>query len=277
MTYVVHGATGAQGGPVVTALAGKGVLITALTRSADADVACARTLAVDLASIEQLTDAYRGAEGVFVHLPVVDAETRKTYAGNVFAALREARPARVVYSTSGFPAATDPMSAALRDSGLSYAVIAPRYYLENLLLPHVQEGIRSEGVLRYPLPTDFASSWGSHLDIADAALALFEQRDVAGVVEVGQYPAVTGKELAEAFATAYGRDVVYEPQTPADFAAGLEPLMGAEAAAVVQNGYEQIVALPDNAIGAEHSAQRLVGLTPRTTLQWLIDLGLHQA
>ncbi|THV35227.1 SDR family oxidoreductase [Glycomyces buryatensis] len=277
MTYVVHGATGAQGGPVVTSLATKGVLITALTRRTDADVACARTLAVDLDSIEQLTDAYRGSEGVFVHLPVVDAATRNTYAGNIITALREARPQRVVYSTSGFPADADPMAAALADSGLSYAVIAPRYYLENLLLPHVQEGIRSKGVLRYPLPTDFASSWGSHLDIADATLALFEQRDVTGVVEVGQSPAVTGKDLAEAFAAAYGRDVVYELQTPADFAVRLAPLMGADAAAVVQNGYEQIVALPDNAIDPERSAQRLLGLTPRTTLQWLIDLGLHQA
>lgn len=277
MTYVVHGATGAQGSPVVTALAAKGVLITALTRRADAEVVCARKLAVDLASIEQLIDAYRGAEGVFVHLPVVDAATRKTYADNIITALREARPERIVYSTSGFPVHADPMAAALGDSDLSYAVIAPRYYLENLLLPHVQEGIRAEGVLRYPLPPDFASSWGSHLDIADAAIALFEQRDVTGIVEVGQSPSITGKDLAEAFATAYGRDVVYEPQSPADFAVGLAPLMGADAAAVVQNGYEQILALPDNAIDPERSAQRLLGRTPRTTLQWLIDLGLHQA
>jgi uncharacterized protein YbjT (DUF2867 family) len=276
MTYVVHGATGAQGGPVVTALAAKGVLVTALTRRADVDVECARPLAVDLASIGQLTDAYRGAEGVFVHLPVVDAETREAYAANIITALREARPARVVYSTSGFGADADPMAAALREIGLSHAVIAPRYYLENLLLPQVQESIRSEGVLRYPLPTDFAASWGSHLDIAEVALALFEQRDVEGVIEVGQHPAVTGKDLAEAFATAYGRDVVYEPQRPAEFAARLAPLMGAEAAAVVQNGYEQIVALPDNAIGTERSAQRLLGLVPRTTLQWLTDLGLRQ-
>lgn len=49
MTYVVHGATGAQGGPVVTALTAKGVLVTALTRNADASLDCARTLAVDLA------------------------------------------------------------------------------------------------------------------------------------------------------------------------------------------------------------------------------------
>lgn len=277
MTYVVHGATGAQGSPVVAALAAKGVLITAITRRADAEVVCARTLAVDLASIQQLTDAYRGAEGVFVHLPVVDAATRETYAGNIITALREARPERVVYSTSGFPADADPMAAALAESSLSYAVIAPRYYLENLLLPHVQEGVRADGVLRYPLPADFASSWGSHLDIADAAVALFEQRNVTGTVEVGQSPAVTGKDLAEAFATAYGRDVVYEPQTPVDFAVRLVPFMGADAAAVVQNGYEQIVALPDNAIGAERSAQHLLGLTPRTTHQWLIDLGLHQA
>jgi hypothetical protein len=51
--------------------------------------------------------------------------------------------------------------------------------------------------------------------------------------------------------------------------------MGAESAAVVRGEYERIARFPDNAIGAERSAQRLLGLTPRTPLQWLTDLGLH--
>jgi uncharacterized protein YbjT (DUF2867 family) len=277
MTYVVHGATGAQGGPVVTALAAKGVLVTAITRNADTELDCARTLTVDLASREQLEEAYRGADGVFVHLPVVDPQTRESYAANIIAALTAARPGRVVYSTSGFSADSDPMRAALADTGLSYAVIAPRYYLENLLLPVVQEGIRSEGVLSYPLADGFAASWSSHLDVADVVAALFDSDDVTGVVEVGQYPAITGKDLAAAFATAYGREVVYEPITPAEMGERLAPLMGDEAAAVVQGGYEYIAQFPDNSIGDERSAQRLLGLTPRTTLEWLTDLGMREA
>lgn len=277
MTYVVHGATGAQGSPVFTALAAKGLPVAGIARRAEAALGPGRALAVDLASRERLESAYRGADGVFVHLPVADPKTRNAYAANIVAALSAARPKRVVYSTSGFPADADPVAAALRDSGLSHAVIAPRYFFENLLLPAIQEGVRAEGVLRYPLAEDFAASWSSHLDVADAAAALFDRGGPHGVVEVGQYPAVTGKDLAAAFATAYGREVVYEPMTPSAFGALLAPLMGDQVAAAVRAGYEQVAGLPHNSIGSERSAQRLLGLTPRSPLEWLVDLGPREA
>jgi len=37
-------------------------------------------------------------------------------------------------------------------SGIPTAVVAPRLYLENLLLPVIIGPAREEGVLRYPLP-----------------------------------------------------------------------------------------------------------------------------
>ncbi|MFK4067024.1 NAD(P)H-binding protein [Streptomyces sp. NPDC029674] len=71
MTYVIHGATGAQGAPVVAALVAAGKPVTALTRNPDAVVDGARVVAASYSSVEELTEAYRGADGVFVHLPVV--------------------------------------------------------------------------------------------------------------------------------------------------------------------------------------------------------------
>jgi uncharacterized protein YbjT (DUF2867 family) len=47
MTYVIHGATGAQGAPVVAALAAAGKPVVALTRNADAVVDGARVAARD--------------------------------------------------------------------------------------------------------------------------------------------------------------------------------------------------------------------------------------
>jgi uncharacterized protein YbjT (DUF2867 family) len=274
MTYVVHGATGAQGGPVAAVLAAAGESVTAFTRRPDAVVAGARTLAVDLGSAAQLTEAYRGAKGVFVHLPVTGPELRKQYADNILTALTQARPERVVYSTSGVPATFDQMVPALAATGLPHAVIAPRFYLENLLLPSVQAGIENEGVLWYPLPDGFKVSWSSHLDIADAVAALFTRPDITGIVEVGQLPGITGADLAAAFAATYGRDVAFAAQTPADFGAQLVSLAGEEAAAEVQDRYEQVAKLPDNTIAQDRSAQHLLGLTPRSTTQWLTDLGL---
>ncbi|KUL45414.1 hypothetical protein [Streptomyces regalis] len=133
---------------------------------------------------------------MFVHLPVAPEGDRLAYAHNTVAAVREARPARVVFSTSGGIVSTDGDSsrgdsaenavsvlvAGLADSAVSHTVIEPRFYLENLLLPHALAGVREEGVLRYPLPSGLRASWASHPDIADAATALLERTDVTGVV-----------------------------------------------------------------------------------------------
>ncbi|MEU6226313.1 NmrA family NAD(P)-binding protein [Streptomyces sp. NPDC047042] len=284
MTYMIHGATGAQGAPVVASLTAAGKPVTALTRDAGAVVDGARVLAVDYSSTTDLTEAYRGAEGVFVHLPVAPEEDRLTFARNVVAAVREARPARVVFSTSGAivhpdgdgsdGTATSVLAAGLADSGVSHAVIEPRFYLENLLLPHVIAGVQEEGVLRYSLPSGFPASWASHLDIADAATALFERTDITGVVSVGQYPGVSGEQLAEAFSTRLGRTVVYEAADPHAFFAPLAPILGEQATADIVNMYRAVGTQPDHSITAERSAQKRIGVTPRTTGQWLAGIDL---
>ncbi|GHH77790.1 hydroxylase [Streptomyces sulfonofaciens] len=281
-TYVIHGVNGAQGAPVVAALAAAGKSVTALTRNPNAVVRGAqRVLAADYSSAADLTDAYRGAEGVFVHLPAMAAkEDRETFAHNILTAVRQARPDRIVFSTSGFP--IDPaiggafatLATGLADSGVSHAVIAPELYFENLLMPFIIDSARERGVLPYPIRPDFPVSWASHLDIADVAAALLDRTDVTGVVSVGQYPAVTGPELAEAFSTRLGRKVVFTSITPEEFRASLAPLFGEQAAAQIANNYEAMSALPGRSIAPETSAQKLLGVTPRTPSQWLADIGI---
>ncbi|WP_380282598.1 NmrA family NAD(P)-binding protein [Kitasatospora purpeofusca] len=280
MTYVIHGATGAQGAPVVAALAAAGKSVTALTRHADAVVDGARVVAAGYDSVAELTRAYRGAEGVFVHLPMAPEEDRRTYARNILAALREARPARVVFSTSGAPidpgtgGAASQLVRGLADSGVSHAVIQPTLYLENLLLPYVIGTVHERGALPYPIRADFPVSWASHLDIADAVVALFDRPDVTGPVSLGQYPAITGPDLAAAFGTHLGKDVVFEPITPEQFRTAVAPLIGEGPAAGVAAVYSALSTLADHAIAPENSAQKLLGVTARTTGQWLTDIGL---
>jgi uncharacterized protein YbjT (DUF2867 family) len=282
MTYVIHGATGAQGAPVVAALAAAGHSVTALTRNTDAVVHGAqRVVAAGYGSTAELTEAYRGADGVFIHLPVVSEEDRQTYARNILAAVRAARPARVVFSTSGAPidpetgGAAAALAGGLADTGVSHAVIAPTFYLENLLMPYVLDSVRERGVLPYPIRADFPVSWASHLDIADAVAALFDRPDITGVVSVGQYPAITGPDLAEAFGTHFGKDVAFEQITPEQFRISVAPLIGEGPAADVAGAYAAMSTLPDRSITAENSAQKLLGITPRSTGQWLTDIGLR--
>ncbi|MFD3505141.1 SDR family oxidoreductase [Streptomyces sp. NPDC058676] len=280
MTYVIHGATGAQGAPVVAALAAAGKPVTALTRNPDTVVDGASVVAAGYSSTEALAEAYRGAHGVFIHLPVTSEEDRQTYARNIVAAVRESRPARVVFSTSGSPTDPDTGGAAaillsgLADSGVPHAVIAPTLYLENLLMPYVLDTVRERGVLPYPIRADFPVSWASHLDIADVAVALFDRHDVTGVVSVGQYPAITGPDLAQAFGAHFGKDVVFEPITPEQMRASIAPVIGEGPAADVAGLYQAMSTLPDRSIAPEDSAQKLLDIIPRTTGQWLADIGL---
>ncbi len=278
MTYVIHGATGAQGAPVVAALAAAGKPVTALTRNPGAAVAGARVVAAGYSSTEALTEAYRGADGVFIHLPITSEEQRQTYAHNIVAAVRAARPARVVLSTSGMPTGTgtggavDLLTGGLADSGVSHAVIEPTLYLENLLMPYVMDTVRERGVLPYPIRADLPISWASHLDIADAVAALFDRHDVTGVVSVGQYPAITGADLARAFGAHFGKDVVFEPITPEQMRTSIAPVIGEGPAADVAGMYAAMSTLSDRSITPENSAQKLLDLTPRTTGQWLTDI-----
>lgn len=133
MKYIIHGATGAQGSPVVSALTAIEKPVIGLTRNPDAVLDGAQAMAADLSSVAELTEAYRDATGVFVHLPVGPEEQRREYARNIVAAVREARPARVVVSTSGFPldqapgerSAIGELVDGLAESGVSAALIDP--------------------------------------------------------------------------------------------------------------------------------------------------------
>jgi uncharacterized protein YbjT (DUF2867 family) len=276
MTYVIHGATGAQGAPVVAALAAAGKPVTALTRNPDTAVAGARVVVAGYSSRQALTEAYRGADGVFIHLPITSEEQRLTYVHNIVAAVREARPARVVFSTSGLQTgtggATDLLISGLADSRVPHAVIAPTLFLENLLMPYVIDTVRERGVLPYPIRTDLRISWASHLDIADAAAALFDRHDVTGVVSVGQYPAITGADLAQAFGTHFGKKVVFESISPEQMRASIAPMLGEGPAADVAAMYAGMNTLPGRSITPENSAQKLLDITPRTTGQWLTDI-----
>lgn len=283
MTYVIHGATGAQGAPLLARLKQSGNSAVAAVRNTAA-VKGVPAVAVDNASVDSLAAAYEGAAGVFIHLPVVSEADRLQYARNIAQAITRAKPKRVVISTSGWvvdepnsPLQSPPESAIstlireVQQTGVSLAVVAPRLFFENLLLPVVIGPVKAEGILRYPLGADYSVSWVSHLDVAEAVERLLQDVSVTGVVGVGQLPAVTGEDLAQGFARYLGRPVSFDSLAPDAFGRMIAPLFGAGAAAGVVAGYQAHAQAIANAIGQETSAQRLLGLTPRTLQQWLTE------
>ncbi|KQU01941.1 hydroxylase [Rhodococcus sp. Leaf7] len=278
MTYIVHGATGAQGSPVLAALTAAGHSGTAAVR--DTSSVEGPAVAVDYTSVDSLVDAYTGADGVFVHIPIGPLDVQMAAAHAVAEAVRRARPARVVFSTSGstIDDSTPPTSAPevlareLADSGVSHAVIEPRVFLENFLLPISLGPVRDDGVLMYPIRDDYAVSWSSHLDIADVAVRLLTDHTVTGVVSVGALPGLVGADVAAGFAAYLDRPVTFRAITPDHYGDLITPLFGAGAAGPVVESYHHRYTLPGEVITPDRSAQHLLGITPRTVQQWLTDL-----
>lgn len=279
MTSIIHGATGAQGAPVAAALIRSNASVTAAVRNT-ASYTAGPAVAVDTADVDSLARAYQGAEGVFVHLPLGSPAQQLEQAAAIAAAVDRARPARVVFSTSGYPIGEGDdnphgvLMRALQATGVSTAVIAPRLYLENLLLPPVIAAAREEGVLPYPIREDFVVSWSSHLDVAEVALRLFEDTSVTGLVTVGALPGLVGSDLAAAFSSYFGRGVRFRAQTPDEFGEMMVPIFGADGIEPVVASYRWRATLENELIDEARSAQKMLGLAPRSAGQWLRDVGV---
>ncbi|MCZ7911447.1 NAD(P)H-binding protein [Agrobacterium leguminum] len=280
MSFIIHGATGAQGGPLFDLLQSKGKTVLAAVRDpAKADGK--PSITVDNSSVGSLVEAYNGSDGIFFHLPQAPEPLRIEYARNFLEAITQAKPKRVVISTSG--AVIDQAGSAVQvpddsamgmlvrgiaESQISYAIVAPRLYLENLLLPMVVGGVKQDGVLLYPIRADLTVSWSSHLDIADVAAKLLTDHGVSGIVGVGQLPGMQGAALADGFAARFNRSVQFEAQSPEDFRKLLEPMFG-PAAANIAAFYQALATLDENVVAEETSAQTLLGIKPRSVEQWL--------
>ena len=286
MADIIHGATGAQGSPVLSALIAAGHTAIAAVRRPEAVPAGIAARQVDLASADSLTSTYEGADGLFIHLPMGAPEAAAAQARAVVEAVTRAHPGRVIISTSGqivdqpgspLQAPVDSPIMTLIDgvtgSGVPTTVVAPRLYLENLLLPVVLGPVRAEGVLRYPLPASFPVSWSSHLDVADVVTRLLMDTSVSGTVAVGHRPGLTGVDLAAAFSSRLGREVRFEGITPEAFGKLITPLFGPAAAPVV-NLYRALNAQDGNTIAEDSSAQEILRLQPRSIGRWLEDLAV---
>ncbi len=277
MSFIIHGATGAQGAPLYNRLLENGRRAIGAVRD-PSKLQGKPGVATDM-SLASLIAAYRDAEGVFVHLPMGPEPVRLKQAHNIVEAINTAKPQRVVVSTSGNivdvgDAARLPESAigilvrGVQESGISSAIVAPKFYLENLLLPMVIDPVKTEGVLRYAFRKDFAVSWSSHFDVADVTERLFLDRNVTGTVGVGQLPGPTGIDLAGSFSRFFERPVRFEALSPAGFGKILEPLTGPATPAIVHL-YEELAKTENQEIAEETSAQKLLEIEPLTTEQWL--------
>jgi uncharacterized protein YbjT (DUF2867 family) len=224
LTVVVAGATGRQGGAVARQLLERGHRVRALTRRPGSRAAAILHLAgaelheADLDDRGAVRRAAEGADAFFlVTTPFeegADAEARQ--GRRAAEAARSAGVGHLVFSSvAGADRATGiphfeskrEIEAYLDEVGLPHTVVAPTWFMENLLDRALLDGLRA-GTLALPLPAGRPLQLVALADLAGMVrLALERPAELAGKrVELAS-DARTGPELAAALAHASGSSI----------------------------------------------------------------------
>lgn len=221
--YVITGITGKVGGALAHHLIEAGQPVRAVMRDADkaaywADLGCEIALA-RMEDAQALTEAFRGATGVFIlppsdFDPLPDFPAARAVIAAVSQALQAAAPKKVLcLSTIGAQARElnlltqrTLMEQALSALDLPVTVLRPAWFMENALYDVI--AARETGVIHSFLqPLDKAVPMIATADIGALAAQLLQQ-DWAGrrVVELeGQW--VSPNDIARSLTQILGRDV----------------------------------------------------------------------
>lgn len=135
-------------------------------------------------------------------------------------------------------------------SGVPSVVLRPTIYLENPL--HFALGeMKEQGILSYPpLSRERKVSWTAQDDQATLAIEAMTAETVVGKsFDIASPEPLTGVEIAEKISRKMGREVRYEPLSPAQFGENMSRFAGAEAGKAVSEMYAATDGLPpDGAI-----------------------------
>lgn len=228
---LVAGATGNQGGAVVQALLARGHQVRALTRNAASPAANRlRDQGVEIAvgdftDHDSLMRALRGADAVnAMSTPYEQGAEKEIAQGiNITDAARAAGVAHFIYSSvasadraTGIPHFDGKYAVEkhLQASGVPYTIVAPVFFMENLLQPWVLSGLR-QGKLGMALPAGRSLQQISVADIGAFVAAVIERSDtVLGRRFDIAGDELTGEEAAATLSKVTGRKVHYEGFRP---------------------------------------------------------------
>jgi uncharacterized protein YbjT (DUF2867 family) len=221
--FAITGITGNVGGEVARRLLAAHLPVRALVRDArkaENWAACGCELRVaDINDAAALTNAFKGADGVFILVPPnfdpsPDFREARATAAAVSSALEAARPKRAVYlSTIGAQASRSNLltqhtiiEQELRKLSLPITFLRPAWYMENSSwdVPSAKHG----AIPSFLQPLDRPIAMIATNDVGSLAAELL-QEDSTGhrIIELEGQHRVSPNEIAQTFATILGRPV----------------------------------------------------------------------
>lgn len=218
---LITGAGGKTGRALIAALAERGAAVRAFVRTPNrADeliqLGAAEAVTGDLTRPADLARAAAGAAALY-HIPPNMHPAEARIGRSVIRAAQTAGVRRIVYHSVLHPQTRRMphhwrklrVEELLFESGLSYTILQPAVYMQNILAGWA--GIVQEGVYRVPYPAAARISLVDLADVAEAAAAvLLSDAYHAGTYELAGTPPLSQAEVAAAAGAALGRRVVVE-------------------------------------------------------------------
>ncbi|WP_028561781.1 SDR family oxidoreductase [Paenibacillus pinihumi] len=281
---VVLGAGGTQGGAVAERLLAEGCAVRTIVRTeAKAEQLRQRgidAVAGDLQNIHSLNEAFGGADKAVILLPVeYDRDKVTAYIKHVVEAARAAELKLLVINT-GLRLSLDKSNTeviemkrelvqAVRLSGIPSIILEPTLYFENFLMP----GVLSEDTLAYPVPEDQPVAWISIDETAACTVEAIKHPELAGTsIKLGGPESLTGKQLAERFSQALGRQIAFFLLPVPAFEGAVAPAIGAQNAAGLAGLYSWIGA--NSGQVASVGASVKLDAVPVTLSAWIKEKGI---
>jgi uncharacterized protein YbjT (DUF2867 family) len=247
----VVGATGSQGGGLVQAILEDKTgefSVRAITRNVNSDKAKAlanagaEVVTADVDNVESLEKAFEGAYGVFAvtfFWEHFSPEKEKEHAKNMADAAKQIGVKHIVWSslddTRKWISLSDDRMPTLQnnykvphfdakgeankyfiDSGVPTTIFNTVFYWENFIYFGQGPKIGPDGKISFSIPMSDAKLPSiSAPDIGKSAYSIFKEGDKYKGKTVGiAGEHLTGKQFADAFTKALGKEVVYKPVTP---------------------------------------------------------------
>ena len=281
-SVLVTGASGAQGSAIVNACRAAGATVRVLLRKGSPDPFGDGVNIVrgDFDNVGRLALACLGVDAVALTLPVnASPEEILRYGRNMVDAAQQGGVKLLVFNTSGHVSGhsgTVVMEAKvelidyIKAFGPPSIILKPTLAMSNVAAPWSAPAIVHKGVLAYPLPANFQTSWISWQDMAAYVVEALRHPELAGAsFDIGGPQALTGPEMAVILSDIVGREVSYYPVPLADFAAALETMLGKDAADQVTASYAWIHSQKETVLAVDlGQTTRLLPVKPTSFAEW---------
>lgn len=257
---LVTGATGFQGGAVLTQLQADGFAVKAFDLPGEPlEALKAKGVEVaygSFADVESLEKAFRGVEYVSLSFPLIfDAEKLLSYARNVVSAFRKSSVKNLVFNTNlplhpqkvGYTAFDSKLAVEeyFDQEGLPYISLRPTIYMDNIAAPWSIPVVVNQQILPYPVQSGVRVAWMSHKDLARFTVAAIRHPEYVGQkFFIGGSQLLTGEEMAETLSGIIGKKIQFVPVKPDDFEAQLAASFGQDTAREIANIYRFAEANP---------------------------------